>query len=98
MTPNLLEEFSSALAARAAAVRGAVAAIRLSEARHLSGTLWRPDVVVASEQALPRRDEFELVVADGAIVRAKLAGRDPGTNIAALRLERAVESPAPINA
>jgi S1-C subfamily serine protease len=79
------------VAARAAAVRGAVAAIRLSEGRYLSATLWGPDVAVASEQSLPRGEEFELVVAGGAVAKAKLAGRDPGTNIAALRLERTID-------
>src|SRR5882762_1950426 len=94
MTTDLLEQFSGELAERAAGVRGAVAAIRLSGARHLSATLWQSEVAVASEQSLPRRDEFDLVVAGGAVVKAKLAGRDPGTNVAALRLERAVELPA----
>src|SRR5467141_475117 len=92
--PANLEQFSDAVAAHAAAARGAVAAIRLSERRHLTGTLWQPNVVVASEQSLPKRDEFELIVAGGSVVNAKLAGRDPGTNIAALRLERPVEVPA----
>ena len=91
--PANLEQFSDALAAHAAAARGAVAAIRLSETRHLTGTLWQPDVVVASEQSLPKRDEFELIVAGGSVVNAKLAGRDPGTNIAVLRLTSAVETP-----
>src|SRR5260221_5585696 len=90
MTTDLLEQFSAALTARTAAVRGAVAAIRLSETRHLTGTLWQPDVVVASEQSLPQRDEFELVLAGGAVVNAKLAGRGPGTNISALGLGSAV--------
>jgi S1-C subfamily serine protease len=98
MPTDLLEQFSDAVAARALAVRGAVAAIRLSETRHLSATLWQPDVAVASEQSLPERDEFELVVAGGAVVKAKLAGRDPGTNIAALRLEPAPEPPRLTNA
>jgi S1-C subfamily serine protease len=91
MPIDLLEQFSDAVAARAAAVRGAVAAIRLSEGRYLSATLWGPDVAVASEQSLPRGEEFELVVAGGAVAKAKLAGRDPGTNIAALRLERTID-------
>src|SRR5439155_144050 len=91
--PANLAQFSDALAAHAAAARGAVAAIRLSETRHLTGTLWQPDVVVASEQSLPKRDEFELIVAGGSAVNAKLAGRDPGTNIAVLRLTSAVEAP-----
>jgi S1-C subfamily serine protease len=97
MPTDLLEQFSGALTARAAAVQGAVAAIRISEPRHLTATLWQPDVAVASEQSLPERDEFELVVAGGSVVNAKLAGRDPGTNIAALRLERAVEVPTLMN-
>src|SRR2546427_11214162 len=95
--PANLEQLSDAIAAHAAAVRGAVAAIRLSERRHLTGTLWQPDVVVASEQSLPKRDEFELIVAGGSAVNAKLAGRDPGTNIAVLRLTSAVEAPTPMN-
>ena len=98
MPIDLLEQFSDACAARAAAVQGAVAAIRLSEGRYLTATLWGSDVAVASEQSLPRGDEFELVVAGGAVVRAKLAGRDPGTNVAALRLERPVDFPGFENA
>ena len=93
MPTDLLEQLSGALTARAAAVRNGVAAIRISETRHVTATLWQPDVAVASEQSLPQREEFELVVAGGAIVKAKLAGRDPGTNIASLRLERAVGLP-----
>src|SRR5438105_14528909 len=92
MNTDLLVQFSSALAARAAVVRGAIAAIRLADGRHLSATLWQADVAIASEQSLPRRDEFELVLAGGAVAKARLAGRDPGTNIAALR----IEPPAPL--
>ena len=98
MPIDLLQQFSDAVAARAAAVRGAVAAVRLSEGRYLSAAIWGPDVAVASEQSLPRGDEFELVVAGGAVVKAKLAGRDPGTNIAALRLERSIDFPGFENA
>jgi S1-C subfamily serine protease len=95
---DLLEQFSDAVAARAAAVQGAVAAIRLSEGRYLSATLWGPNAAVASEQSLPRGDEFELVVAGGAVAKAKLAGRDPGTNIAVLRLEQPIDFPGFENA
>src|SRR5437868_14609617 len=97
MTTPLLEQFSTALAERAAAVQATVPAIRLPDARHLSATLWQPDVAVASEQSLPRREEFELVAAGGAAVKAKLAGRDPGPNLAVLPLERALGAPASSN-
>src|SRR3954467_11488355 len=90
MTIQLLEQFSGALAERASGVQASVAAIRLHHGRHLSATLWQPDVALTSEQSLPRREEFELLVA-GATAKAKLAGRDPGTNVAVLRLERPIE-------
>jgi S1-C subfamily serine protease len=92
--PDLLTQFSTALAARAAAAKNAVVAIRLAHQRHLTGMVWRSDVVVASEQALPRNDEFELVAAGGAVVTATVAGRDPSTNIAVLRLAAQIASPS----
>ena len=94
MTSPLLEQFSSALAERACAAQASIAAVRLQDGRHLSATLWEPDVAVASEQSLPRREAFELVAAGGATLKAKLAGRDSGTNIAVLRLSRALDAPA----
>ncbi len=83
---NSLAQVSSALIERSVAANSAIAAIRLSEARHITATLWRPDAVITSEQSLPEREEFELLTASGSTVKAKTAGRDPGTNIAALKL------------
>ncbi len=80
--PDFLAQFSNALSARAEAAKTAVVAIRLRHERHVTGMLWHSGIVVASEQSLPRRDEFELVVPGGAVVTAKIAGRDPSTNIA----------------
>ena len=91
---DLLAQLSSDLAARTAALQGAAAAIRVSPERHISGTFWQPDVVVASEQSLPGREEFELVVPGGSAAMAKLAGRDPGTNIAVLRLAQPSSPPS----
>jgi S1-C subfamily serine protease len=90
---DLIEQLSAELSARAAASHAAVAAIRLQAWRHLSATLWQPDVAVCSEQSLPRRDEFELVLPGGSTATAKLAGRDQGTNIAVLRLASPASPP-----
>jgi S1-C subfamily serine protease len=91
---ELIEQFSSELAARTAALQGAAAAIRLPHGRHVSAILWRPDVVVASEQSLPEREEFDLVLPGGAETTTRLVGRDAGTNIAVLRLEQPGSPPA----
>jgi S1-C subfamily serine protease len=92
--PDFLAQFSNALAARAEAAKSAVVAIRLAHERHITGMLWPAGVVVASEQSLPRKEEFELVVPSGAVVTAKLAGRDPSTNVAILRPDGPIAAPA----
>ena len=91
---DLLAQLSTDLAARTEALQSSVAAIRLSSERHLSATLWQPEVAVSSEQSLPRREEFELVLAGGVVATAKLVGRDQGTNIAVLRLAAPGSPPA----
>ena len=55
---DLLVQFSNALATRAEAASNAVVAIRLAHGRHLTGMVWRSDIVVASEQSLPRKDDL----------------------------------------
>jgi S1-C subfamily serine protease len=89
-----LVQFSNALAARAEAAKNAVVAIRLAHGRHITGTVWGSQIVVASEQSLPRTDDFELVVAGGATVAASISGRDPSTNIALLRPAQPIAAPS----
>jgi S1-C subfamily serine protease len=91
---DLLTQFSNALAARAEASKNAVVAVRLAHERHLTGMVWRSGIVVVSEQSLPRKDDFELVAAGGSVLTAKIAGRDPSTNIAILRPAESIASPS----
>ncbi len=84
---DVLSQFSAAVAERAGQARPLVAGIRVRGHSLRSGTLWRKDVVVASEQAMPRMEEAEIVLGDGRTLPARLAGRDPGTNVAVLRLD-----------
>jgi S1-C subfamily serine protease len=91
---DLLTQFSNALAARAEAAKNAVVAVRLAHQRHITGMVWRSGIVVVSEQSLPRKDDFELVAAGGSVLTAKIAGRDPSTNIAILRPAESIASPS----
>src|SRR3954452_1757459 len=91
--PDALAQFSRALVARAKAATNTVVAIRLAHERHLTGLVWGPDIVIASEQSLPDKNDFELVAADGAVLAATLAGRDPSTNVAMLRLATQLAAP-----
>jgi S1-C subfamily serine protease len=92
--PDILTQFSDALAARTEAARNAVVAIRLTHGRHITGLLWQADLVVTSEQSLPRRDDFEIVAPGGSVVSAKIIGRDPSTNVAVLRLSQPIATPS----
>jgi S1-C subfamily serine protease len=82
---DIIEQLSSALADRVAAVAASVVALKAG-GRHRSGILWRPDVVVTSEQVVGEQDSA-LIVQGGTEVTAKLAGRDPTTNVAVFHLE-----------
>src|SRR3954468_13642361 len=95
---NPLVAFSAALAALVAAATPRAVGIRVKGALPLTGMLWRPDVVVASEQVFPEVSEAEILYPDGALSPARVAGRDPGTNVVALLLDTPVEIAPPASA
>ncbi|GLQ53901.1 S1C family serine protease [Devosia nitrariae] len=79
---TLSQQFADLIAAaapRLVAVRGA-------EGGQVSGLIWRTGLVVAAHEALSGEDDFDVFLADGSQVRAELAGRDPTTDVALLRL------------
>jgi S1-C subfamily serine protease len=86
---DILGHLSDGLADRADAAADHVVGVRGPNGRHVSGLLWQADLVVSSEQSLPRHDEFEIVRCGGEVVKAQLVGRDPSTNVALLRLAQA---------
>lgn len=91
--PNLLGALADVLVARFATARDSLAVLRISDRAHLAAVVWRPDVLVTSEQSLPRRDAIEALLPDGATIPGRLIGRDPATNVAVIRLDRAIPAP-----
>jgi S1-C subfamily serine protease len=94
---NPLINLSEALAGRVRLARLLVAGIAVPGHRMRSGTLWRKDVVVGSEQSFPDAGEATVTLVDGSAFTARVAGRDPGTNVVALRLDGAPD-PGPLPA
>jgi S1-C subfamily serine protease len=94
---DALSGLSDALVERARRARPLIAHITARGRSTRSGTLWRKDVVVASEQSLPDIDQADITLADGASSTARVAGRDPGTNVVVFRLEGTPE-PSPLSA
>ncbi|WP_428485223.1 S1C family serine protease [Rhodopila sp.] len=93
---DIIEQFSAALADRITQAAPIVVGIRAGQ-HQSSGILWRPDVVLASEQVLG--DDPRLTVTGGGqTVEATLAGRDIGTNVAVLKLRTALTGALPPSA
>lgn len=79
----------------AGAVEKAGRSVVAVNARHRvpsSGVHWRQGVVVTSDHTVERDEEITVTLPDGRSVPATLAGRDPGTDIAVLKLQ-GVEMP-----
>ena len=84
---NFLSSFSADLADL---VEGAGQVAVGIEARHRigsSGFLWRPGVIVTADHAVRRDEDIPVILPDGRRASAELAGRDPGTDIAVLRVQ-----------
>ncbi|HJS90971.1 MAG TPA: S1C family serine protease [Steroidobacteraceae bacterium] len=92
--PNLLGALSDQWVARFATARESLASLKLPHGAHLGAILWQGDVLVTSEQSLRAREALEAILPDGSCIAGKLAGRDPSTNIAVIRLAGPVRAPA----
>lgn len=93
MITDPLEQLSDTLAERVAAAARFTVAVGAGR-RTCSGILWKGDVVVTSEQLLS--DQRAVTVTHrGTTLLAELAGRDPGTNVAVLRLPQSLDATLP---
>lgn len=92
---NPLAALSDALADQVARAAPRVCALHMRHGRHLTATVWRGDLLVASDQTLPRRERFPVTLAGGGETEAEVLGRDEGSNIALLRLDTATALDAP---
>lgn len=92
-----LDLMSTAMADAVSAAAPGVLAIQTRHAR-ASGFVWRPGWLVSSEEGLPEDEEAELVLPGGATVAAKVAGRDPTTDVLLLRCEGVTAPPVVFDA
>jgi S1-C subfamily serine protease len=58
-----------------------------------SGVIWRAGVVVTTEHSVKRDEDLSVVLTDGRKATATLAGRDPGTDLAVLKVDQAAAAP-----
>jgi S1-C subfamily serine protease len=89
---NIMSEVLTSLSdAMAAAVEAAGASVVRVEGRRrlpASGIAWSADgVIVTAHHVVEQDDNIGIGLPDGRTATAKLVGRDPGTDVAVLRLE-----------
>ena len=94
MAKSILVELSDAMAD---AVETAGKATVLVDARRrfpASGIAMASDLILTADHVVERDDEIKVTLSDGAEVAARIAGRDPGSDLAVLKLERATAATA----
>src|SRR5215831_9933183 len=96
MSELSLSSFSAELTRLVAAAAPAVVAVHSHRSR-ASGFVWRQGFVVTADEALAEEGEITVVLPGGAAKKATLAGRDPSTDVALLRVEGADAAPAALD-
>ncbi len=87
MTASPLAAFSDAIAAIVEQTGRQVVAVHARHGAPASGFVVRPGVVVTAEETVEADEAIEVTLPDGRRMPATLAGRDPTTDIAVLRVE-----------
>jgi S1-C subfamily serine protease len=86
MANSILETISNEFAAAAEKVGSSVVAVHARRWMPTSGIEWKKGVVVTVHHGVQRDEDIKVLLDGGRAVSAKLAGRDPSTDIAVLRI------------
>ena len=83
---DALLSLSNDLAAAVERAAPAVVAVHARRRLPSTGIHWRPGIVVTAEHTVRTAEDITVTMADGRSLPAVLAGRDPGTDLAVLRV------------
>jgi len=85
---STLTAFSEQLANAVARASRATVSVHARPKLPSTGVHWKDGVVVTTEATVQRDNDITLTLPDGKRVAAALAGRDPGSDLAALRIDK----------
>ena len=92
--PNPLTALSEAMAEAVAKAGAATVMVNARRRFPASGIAYAADLVLTADHVVERDDDISVVLPDGSQLKATVAGRDPGSDLAVLRLERGAASAA----
>ena len=90
---NELAALSNEIAAAVELAGRNVVAVHARPRFSSSGVFWRPGTIVTAEHTVRREEEITVTLPDGATVPAALAGTDPGTDLAVLKIDASTHAP-----
>ena len=90
MSQNVLVELSDALADAAEKAGKATVLVNARRRMPASGIVYSSDLVLTADHVIEREDGIKILIADGSELGARLVGRDGGSDMAVLKLDRAV--------
>jgi S1-C subfamily serine protease len=96
MSKTVLVELSDALADAAEIAGKSTVLVNARRRMPASGIVFAPDLVLTAEHAIEKNEDITVVSGDGTEIPAKIAGRDAGTDLAVLKLERSVGTVAEV--
>src|SRR5436853_7711841 len=83
---TVLQSLSTELADAVESAGRAAVAIQARRRIPASGVHWRPGVIVATHHTINRDENITVTLPDGTTAPVSLAGRDPSTDLAVLKL------------
>jgi len=87
MTKNMLVELSDAIADAAELAGKSTVLVDARRRFPASGIAFAKDLILTANHVVEREEDINVILADGTEVKARLAGRDPGTDLAVLKLD-----------
>src|SRR6476646_11224116 len=84
--PGTLAEFSQQLANTVEKAGQSVVSVLEGGRAGVSGTVWREGIAVTVDHTIQGLEEFTVILPSGKEAKASVIGRDPGTDIALLKL------------
>jgi S1-C subfamily serine protease len=95
MATSVLETLSNEFAAAASGAGASVTAIYGRRWMPSSGIQWQKGVFVTADHTIRREEDIPVFVEEGKPLKARLAGRDPSTDLAILKIEDVGAVPLP---
>src|SRR5215471_2787836 len=87
MSASGIAKYSDELSAAAEHAEKSVVTVFARRRLPSRGISWRKGVVVTAAHTIQREEELSVLIAGNKKVSARLAGRDPGTDLAVLKLD-----------